>query len=288
MQKFTVFTIIFTVIVVVVAAEAFVNKYLPSLSDETAGTEATDAYPLPDELDLSAAIQSNVIGAGDVGGGQGGVVGEGGNGGQNGAAGGSGSGTSGTGSLPQNSPEFSEDYFLPEKPLEPTFLETPDGIYSDIEDFSTTETATIPTNVYLNSDYVSKSGFVDASLETETFDGFLYKTVNVGNLYGVKSEKYSIKNASTSFAKIYVVIADDPANIDEIYRVIKTRAAEGLEIEINETNDYGMASFFMNDLRRPNVAFLTVKINSLVYGFSYPKQYHPQIKALVSNLMLGL
>jgi hypothetical protein len=267
MKKFTVFTILFTVVVVVIAAETFVNKYLPSLSDGTAGTEATDEYPLPDELDLSAAIQSNVMGAADVGTEP--VV-------------------AAPIETPAVTPEVSEDDFLPEQPLTPTFLETPDGIYSDIEDFSSTETATIPTNVYLTPDHVSKSGFVDASIESETFDGFLYKTVNIGDLYGVKSEKYAIKNTSTSFAKVYVVIPDDPKNIDEIYRVIKTRAADGLEIEVNETNDYGMASFFMNDARRPNVAFLTVKINSLVYGFSYPKQYHPQIKALVSNLMLGL
>lgn len=266
MQKFTVFTVIFTVLVVVVAAETFVNKYLPSLSDEAAVTGETDEYPLPDELDISASIQSNVLGATDFG-------------------------TEPAAETPAEIPveaplvvpEVSEEEFLPTD-----FLETPDGIYSDIEDFSNTETNLAPTNVYLTLDHVTKSGFVGAAIVPETFDGFLYKTINIGDLYGIKAEKNSIKNDSSSFAKIYIVIPDDPKNADEIYRVIKTRAAEGLEIEINETNDYGVASFFMNDSRRPNVAFLTVRINSLIYGFSYPKQYHPQIKALVSNLMLGL
>lgn len=273
MQKFTVFTVIFTVLVVVVAAETFVNKYLPSLSDDGAGAEATDEYPLPDELDLSASIQSNVLGATDVGGtdveNTVDVT----------------AGTSVGTTLAETSlvvPETSEE-FLPTD-----FLETPDGIYSDIEDFSGAETSVAPTNAYLTLDHVTKSGFVGAAIVPETFDGFLYKTINIGDLYGIKAEKNSIKNDSSSFAKIYVVIPDDPKNADEIYRVIKTRAAEGLEIEINETNDYGVASFFMNDSRRPNVAFLTVRINSLIYGLSYPKQYHPQIKALVSNLMLGL
>ena len=261
MQKFTVFTVIFTVLVVVVAAETFVNKYLPSLSNDVAVMNEADEYPLPNELDVSASIQSNVLGAMDVG--------------------------TETTEMPAEvsaeTPAVSEEEFLPTD-----FLETPDGIYSDIEDFSNTATNLAPTNVYLTIDHVTKSGFVGATIVPETFDGFLYKTINIGDLYGIKSEKNSIKNASSSFAKVYVVIPDDPKNAEEIYRVIKTRAAEGLEVEINETNDYGVVSFFMNDSRRPNVAFLTVRINSLIYGFSYPKQYHPQIKALVSNLMLGL
>lgn len=275
MQKFTVFTVIFTVLVVVVAAETFVNKYLPSLSDGGAGTEATDEYPLPDELDVSASIQSNVLGATDFGRTNTGD-----------ATAGTSVSTATGGTLaetPSVVPETPSEEFLPTD-----FLETPDGIYSDIEDFSNTATNLAPTNVYLTLDHVTKSGFVGAVIVPETFDGFLYKTINIGDLYGIKAEKNSIKNDSSSFAKIYVVIPDDPKNAEEIYRVIKTRAAEGLEVEINETNDYGAASFFMNDSRRPNVAFLTVRINSLIYGFSYPKQYHPQIKALVSNLMLGL
>lgn len=271
MQKFTVFTVIFTVLVVVVAAETFVNKYLPSLTDDGVGTEATDEYPLPDELDLSAAMQSNVLGATDFG---------------------EANTEDATAETPASTVPVETPLVVPETPSEeflPTdFLETPDGIYSDIEDFSNTETNLAPTNVYLTLDHVTKSGFVGAVIVPETFDGFLYKTINIGDLYGIKAEKNSIKNDSSSFAKIYVVIPDDPKNAEEIYRVIKTRAAEGLEVEINETNDYGSASFFMNDSRRPNVAFLTVRINSLIYGFSYPKQYHPQIKALVSNLMLGL
>lgn len=277
MQKFTVFTVIFTVLVVVVAAETFVNKYLPSLSDDGAGAEATDEYPLPDELDLSASIQSNVLGATDFGGTDVENTAD--------VTAGTSVSTATGGTLAETSlvvPETSEE-FLPTD-----FLETPDGIYSDIEDFSNTETNLAPTNVYLTLDHVTKSGFVSAVIVPETFDGFLYKTISIGDLYGIKAEKNSIKNDSSSFAKIYVVIPDDPKNAEEIYRVIKTRAAEGLEVEINETNDYGAMSFFMNDSRRPNVAFLTVRINSLIYGLSYPKQYHPQIKALVSNLMLGL
>jgi hypothetical protein len=40
----------------------------------------------------------------------------------------------------------------------------------------------------------------------------------------------------------------------------------------------------MNDTKRPGTAFLTVKLGNLIYGFSYPKEYHPQVKNLIKLL----
>ncbi|MFA4891358.1 MAG: hypothetical protein WC604_03325, partial [Candidatus Gracilibacteria bacterium] len=133
---------------------------------------------------------------------------------------------------------------------------------------------------------IVNSGFVGAYMTEEEPDGLLYKSVSIGDLVGVSSKKYLITNGTTTFAKVYVVIVDDPEQIDEVYSVLKVRAAEGVDIEINETNQFGNASFYMNDLRRDSVAFLTVRVGSKIYGFSYPKQYHPQIKNLISILML--
>jgi hypothetical protein len=269
MQKFTVFTVILTILVVVVAAETFVSKYLPALTGSDVSTEEEaggDQYNLPSELDLSAAVQTNVLGAG------GGAL----------------------------------DYTAPALPAEPAGSITPDNFdflefdspppdtplmpdsdtaYFDIEEFSSSFDHSV-TNVFIRDDQITNSGFVGAYLETEAIDGLLYKTINVGDLYGVQFDKYAVTNGTTTFAKTYIIVPDDPLGIEDIYDLLKLRASEGLEVEINETNDYGSASFYMNDLRRENAAFLTVRIGSRIYGFSYPKQYHPQIKNLVSVLML--
>lgn len=291
MQKFTVFTVILTILVVVVAAETFVNKYLPALTgDDVAMTEegAGDQYNLPSELDLSAAIGANVLGAdGSVGGvavseSPAGIV----------------DGVGQSQDIGQ-ALDFLEvsggDSSAIEDPLAVSgdssggyseYLDVSGGGYFDLEDFSGTyDTSTV--TVYLRDDQIANSGFVGAYLEPEDFDGFLYKTVTVGDLQGVDVEKYAITNSSTVFAKVYVILMDgEEANVADIYNVLKVRASEGLEAEINETNDYGSSSFYMNDARRENVAFLTVRIGSRIYGFSYPKQYHPQLKNLVSILML--
>lgn len=290
MQKFTVFTVILTILVVVVAAETFVNKYLPALSDSdevvSEDIASTGQYTLPSELDLSSTIQGNVLGASDLGTSDLHVddsvlgvtqpldttqpLGE----------------TQPTQSVnsPQQNTYYSNNFEFLELE-EPELLDVSNDGYFDIEEFSSSFDQST-TNVFLRDDQIANSGFVGSYLEPDSYDGFLYKTINIGDLYGVSVSKYVITNGTTSYAKIYILISEDVSNLDAVYDVLKVRASEGLEVELNETNQYGSASFFMNDSRRESVAFLTCRIGSRIYGFSYPKQYHPQIRNLVSILML--
>ena len=82
-------------------------------------------------------------------------------------------------------------------------------------------------------------------------------------------------------AKIYVFKIGYKTNVEEIYKFLKDRIFNAINMELNETNSYGYASFYMNDPKRPDTSFLTVRIGGLLYGFSYPKEYHSQIKNLI-------
>jgi len=259
MQKFTIFTVLLTIVVVVVAAEAFVNKYLPALNEDStvAVLEEQDGYNLPSELDLAGAMQSNVLGADE----------------------------------PKKTVSKDDGFdFLNLDFDGATDAELTDSSGSssfDIEDFSSSYEHVDDQVSYIRNDQVVNSGFVGAYLTEEEPDGMLYKSVGIADLVGVSSKKYSITNGTTTYVKVYVVIVDDPLQVGSVYGVLKARAAEGVDIEINETNEFGNASFYMNDTRRDSVAFLTVRVSSQIYGFSYPKQYHPQVKNLVSILMLN-
>ncbi|MEK7126491.1 MAG: hypothetical protein AAB848_00135, partial [Patescibacteria group bacterium] len=64
MKKFTVFTLILTVIVVVVVSEMFVNDYLPTLGggeDKNSSGENMEVN-LPETLDLSKSMETSVLG----------------------------------------------------------------------------------------------------------------------------------------------------------------------------------------------------------------------------------
>ncbi len=262
MRKFTIFTIILSALIVIMASEVFISDYLPNLV-----RTKTDDMPVTDELPLPNTLSTNILGA-DI------------------------------------------DYTnLEDLEYEEVDLSNPDALIPIPEtlDELTANTTTLPTqpierapssdfedenfysftqNVLLREDQVQSAGFNNAYIENEAHNGFLYKTIYIDDLYDVKASKYVIRNESSLLAKVYVFEMGPMSGIAEVYEVLKMRGSEGLDIDINATNDFGDASFYMNDARRTSVVFLTVRIGSYIYGFSYPKDYHAQIKNLITLLDL--
>lgn len=230
-------------------AEVAVNEYLP-FSEEGIADNLSESgdVPLPDSLDLSKSMETNVLGATET---------------------------------------------VQSEPLEQSVADTGREIpvesvdilpVDDDSDFESENYVNWNTNVYIRDDQIKSSGFVNATLSSEPHNGFIFKTVYVDDLYDLNVTKTVVKDADMLLAKIYVLQVGPASSITEVYEVLKVRASEGLDTEINETNEFGQGSFFMNDSKRSAVAFLTVKISNMVYSFSYPKEYHPQIRNLIMLL----
>ena len=94
-------------------------------------------------------------------------------------------------------------------------------------------------------------------------------------------EQYYQEHKEEILAKVYVFKVGISSSANEVYQTLKLKSSQGLNIKLNETNEFGAASFFMNDPTRSDTAFLTVRISGLVYAFSYPKAYHSQVKNLI-------
>lgn len=262
MQKFTVFTIILTATVVVVVADMMMNEY----SVEPPKDPNNLSYDLPENLDLSKVMETNVLNAG-------------------------------------NNNELSnklgaDNEFASDDPLlnSETIRETSDvnsfpfgggfqdsGSDSDLPDFEDPGADLNKFNsVILREDQIKSAGFSDSYIEPENDDGFLFKTIYTADLQGVKTQKAVIRNSNTLFAKAYLITVSGNSGISSVYDVLKIRSSEGLDSEINEVNAYGNGSFFMNDTRRQHTAFLVVKFPEIIYAFSYPKEYHQQIVNLLT------
>lgn len=265
MRKFTVFTVILTVVVVVMSSEIFVDKYLPNSKKPQVDDSSSMALNLPDKLDISDATQTNVLGA-DI-----------------------------DYSEIQNDSSLDVGYEAVEVPLDISqdVTITPDTLSNDVllqddndpNDFESQSFASSPsTSVLIREDQVRSAGFASAYLETEAHNGFLYKTIYIDDIEDVTVTKTAIKSGDTLLVKVYVFQIGTINSVDQVYEILKLRGSEGLNTEVNETNEYGNGSFFINDSQRQNVAFLTVKIGALIYGFSYPKEYHAQVKNLVALL----
>lgn len=305
MQKFTVFTVILTLIVVVVAAQVVANQYWPSLGlDSLTGSQVAlnTTNPLPNSLDLSAnVIGTNVPNANSV---QNPVnpmdkpistldpstlppteFGD----GLDPASGAGDVNSLNTVNLPISTDKsITSPTDLSVAPSVNTTTPSPqapqDSNSGTSDDFENNNFKPAVLNVYLNQDQLKSAGFTNATLDSESFDGFLYKTIYLQDLKDLKVFKNIIKSTDSTLCKVYIIDVGPMNSPKDVYNTLKTRGSEGLDIEINETNEFGDGSFFMNDSRRQNVAFLTVRFGNLIYGFSYPKEYHPQVKNLVKLL----
>lgn len=291
MKKFTIFTIILTVIVIVAFSEVIVNEYLPNIfgsSDEGGGADDGGDLKLnlPASLDAKKSISTSVLGsdlgnylgAGDEEDAGGSVQEE-----PVEPSAGSADGTpvfldpnafSDEDGLAENS---FKNAIPAEKPVEKsTGISDPEA--KDFEDESFVSTA---NNVYLRDEQIKSAGFVDAYLENEAFDGRLFKTILIDDLTDAEVTKTLIRTKDALLVKVYIFKIALNANVNEVYELLKLRSSQGLNIKINETNEFGLASFYMNDPTRSDTAFLTVRIAGFIYSFSYPKAYHSQVKNLM-------
>ncbi|MFA4891584.1 MAG: hypothetical protein WC604_04555, partial [Candidatus Gracilibacteria bacterium] len=201
MKKFTVFTVLLTIVIVVVAAETFVNKYLPAVNGDSDVLQEQTGYNLPSELDLSAAMQSNVLGADGTDMAADTSTGEATDGTIGGVVGGSTGESAGGGGTQSDGLDFLTELGIPT--LDGVSGGAPSGASGsgafDIEDFSSSYEHAEGQGEYLRNDQIVNSGFVGAYMTEEEPDGLLYKSVSIGDLVGVSSKKYLITNGTTTF-----------------------------------------------------------------------------------------
>lgn len=245
MRKFTIFTVILTIVLVVAVLDVVSNDYLAKYEKPANG--GNEVVNLPEDLDLGAAVQTNVLGF-DMGTEEGEVA---------------------------DVPEVQEQVVVVEDPIV-------EEKSSDIADFENENFVAYSPNVYIREEQIKSAGFVDSYLEDERADGYLFKTIYIDDLLDVEVKKSVVRTETALVAKVYVIKTGPKADTDDVYQVLRVRASEGLDSEVNATNEYGDASFYLNDLRRSSTAFLVTRIGNLIYAFSYPKEYHSQIKNLIS------
>lgn len=279
MRKFTVFTVLLTIVVMVVLGQLLVDRYLPNLKADVA---SSIPLMLPSDLGSNTFGAANVLGA-DLG-----VVDS------NGDDIVSDDIDAGVidgidmANLPTDN-SASDTEIIPAPAQNLLIPNSPSGL-DDFEDpnFSASSPISAPKSVYLRDEQIKSAGFVGAYLEPEPHSGLLFKTITIDDLKDAEIEKTSIRTADQLLAKVYVFKAGIGSDINEIYQIIKMKASQGFDIVVNETNEFGSNSFYMNDSRRSGTVFLTVRIGATVYAFSYPKEYHSQVKNLIQLLVWEL
>lgn len=132
---------------------------------------------------------------------------------------------------------------------------------------------------------IGLSGFQNVTLQRIPFNGILFERIDLRDFNSVPVVAQNLlQDNKDSIASFYELHGDSELLAGEIYLLIREKAAAGLEVNVNETNDFGDKSFYINYADRPDIAFLVVKIKESVYALTYEKGLHPFMTSLVRYL----
>ncbi len=250
MGKTNLLTLFAIVIIVVVAAELLVNDYTsyPDLEETMA----------VDEMNVNA--QGNVLGANDVS-------------------------SSDEGNAGGNLIDFNEDGLAPKVTSELNSGGTADtsvpkpALNTEVTETENSEDPVISFSV------VDQVGFNNVVLQRVPFNGIMFQKVDMRDFQSVPIfQQNLLQNNRDWVAEFYELHAESQLLANEIYLLIKEKASNSIEAGINETNEFGNGSFYINYSDRSNTAFLVVKVRESVYAFVYKKDLHPFVKSLIQLL----
>lgn len=132
---------------------------------------------------------------------------------------------------------------------------------------------------------IGLSGFQNVTLQRVPFNGILFERIDLREFNSVPVILQNLlQDNKNSIASFYEFHGDSELLVGEIYLLIREKAAAGLNVNVNEVNDFGDKSFYINYGDRPNNAFLVVKIKESVYALTYEKGLHPFVTSLLKYL----
>lgn len=125
------------------------------------------------------------------------------------------------------------------------------------------------------------------SYHPEKFGGKVFQLIEITDVpLEPSSTQGNWQNQDIIEAVAYELQAADEVMAAEVYQLIRKKTALYPDITVNETNKYGDGSLYINHARKPNEAFLVVRVKKTIYGFAYGKTFHENIEKLMTLLTL--
>lgn len=132
---------------------------------------------------------------------------------------------------------------------------------------------------------IGLSGFQNVTLQRVPFNGIVFERIDLREFNTVPVVAQNLlQDNENSIATFYELHGDSELLAGEIYLLIREKASAGLGVNVNEVNDFGDTSFYINYGDRPDHAFLVVKIKESVYALTYEKGLHSFMTALLKYL----
>lgn len=134
---------------------------------------------------------------------------------------------------------------------------------------------------------MQNAGFTNLVLQRVPFNGILFNTIDLRNFKSVEVIQNNLIEDNTNrnqTASFFEFDAGSRMLATEIYSLIKQKTQSLSGVKMNETNQFGNNSFYINFDDNAQNVFLVVRMESNVYALTYRKDYHPFIKQLLTLL----
>jgi hypothetical protein len=155
----------------------------------------------------------------------------------------------------------------------------------DPEPVDETDSPLIAILASIDLEMILDAGFKDGDLSIEQFDGLIFDDYDISEYQDDEHIKYVIKEGIEHGGSINELIYPSEEIAQGVYGQLKAKMSdEESTYEVNETNQYGKASFFANNSEETNSVFLVVKFSERLYTLHYPAKNHNKMKNILQSL----
>lgn len=130
-----------------------------------------------------------------------------------------------------------------------------------------------------------QAGFEEPTLEKVDFNGLIFQKLGVPEDGGEQVLKYNVFSKDDFVVGVYEALFGNKKLTGTFYDLLVKSGESVPDMQLNQTNSFGEASFYLNKSVGENErVLLVVKFGNGVYGFEYPHASHTKVKKLIELL----
>lgn len=129
-----------------------------------------------------------------------------------------------------------------------------------------------------------EAGF-NGKIKEDHFNGKVFELLDITRFPVEAISFYKILLDAGPVVSIVEIRLQDEIRALQLYSLLQNKTKPYIDLSLNETNAYGDRSFYINHAKKPNEAFLAIKIRNMIYGIAYVKVFHPEVKKLIQSLI---
>lgn len=132
---------------------------------------------------------------------------------------------------------------------------------------------------------VEEAGFENPTVSIKQFDGLIFDDYDISEFQDDEHIRYLITEYNEHAGIINELIYPSEDVAQGVYAQLKTKMSDkDSPYTVNETNQYGTASFFANHEEETNSVFLVVKFIDRLYTLHYPAKNHNKMKNILETI----